>query len=45
MREGTSNFKPSDEMKLKAWEFMKKYALPRMIEAERKKKNESKNNT
>jgi hypothetical protein len=40
LREGTSDFKPTDEMKLKAWEFMKKHALPRMIEKERRKEDE-----
>jgi hypothetical protein len=35
------DFKPTDEMKLKAWEFMKKHALPRMREAEKNKKNAS----
>lgn len=35
------DFKPTDEMKLKAWEFMKKHALPRMIEAEKKNKSAS----
>lgn len=44
MREGTNEkkfeFKPTDEMKLRAWEFMKKHALPRMIEEERGKEDE-----
>lgn len=44
MREGTNDkkldFKPTDEVKLKAWEFMKKHALPRMIEEERREKGE-----
>jgi hypothetical protein len=31
------DFKPTDELKLKAWEFMKKHALPRIREAEKKK--------
>jgi hypothetical protein len=29
---------PSSETKLAMWKFMKKHALPRMIEAEKKKK-------
>jgi 50S ribosomal subunit-associated GTPase HflX len=40
VREGTNDFKPTEEMKLRAWEYMKKHALPRMIEAERKKQSE-----
>ncbi|MDT9027807.1 hypothetical protein [Rossellomorea yichunensis] len=34
---------PSSETKLAMWRFLKKHALPRMIEAERKKQLESEN--
>jgi hypothetical protein len=36
LREGTNDLKPTDEMKLKAWEFMKKHALPRRRTEERR---------
>ena len=35
------DFKPTDEQITKFWEFMKKHALPRMIEAEKKNKSAS----
>lgn len=33
--------KPSEAQKLAMWKFMKKHALPRMIEAEKKNKSAS----
>jgi hypothetical protein len=34
---------PTKDQKIIAWQFMKKHALPRMKEAERKKRIESEN--
>jgi hypothetical protein len=42
MREGTNKKTPSKEQKLKAWQYMKKHALPRMKDEGREKSSESK---